>query len=218
MPVPKTAVAKRDAEVTRKNILEAATIEFSEKGFAGARVDLIASRSGANKNMLYHYFGNKEALFTAVLENAYGGLRARQRAVKLGGLSPEDALHELGSATFDAFVEMPHLIRLLNSENLLNGVHAKQSDLINEMYDPLFAALSTVLEDGVKAGCFRPGIDPTNLYISMASLVYHYVSNHATLEIIVKRDLMSDENLRARKAHVLEMILRFCTSKSSLAS
>jgi TetR/AcrR family transcriptional regulator len=57
----------RDPERTRRRILDAALKEFSSRGFSGARVDAIACRAGANKRMLYHYFGDKKGLFRAVL-------------------------------------------------------------------------------------------------------------------------------------------------------
>lgn len=63
------ATTTRDPERTRRRILAAALAEFSAKGFAGARVDAIARRAKGNKRMLYHYFGNKEALFSAVLRH-----------------------------------------------------------------------------------------------------------------------------------------------------
>lgn len=66
----------RDAEQTRKRILEAATVEFARKGLGGARVDAIALRSKSNKRMIYHYFGSKEQLFKHVIETAYVGICA----------------------------------------------------------------------------------------------------------------------------------------------
>src|SRR5439155_24309941 len=57
----------RDPERTREQILSAALKEFSVKGFAGARVDVIARRAAINKRMLYHYFGDKAGLFREVL-------------------------------------------------------------------------------------------------------------------------------------------------------
>ena len=65
----------RDAERTKQAILDAAKVEFAEKGLAGARVDTIAEQSGANKRMLYYYFGSKEDLYVAVLEDVYGAMR-----------------------------------------------------------------------------------------------------------------------------------------------
>ena len=79
----------RDAEQTRRRILDAAKAEFARKGLGGARVDEIAARSKSNKRMIYHYFGSKEKLFTAVLEMAYSDIRMAERKLKLDELAPE---------------------------------------------------------------------------------------------------------------------------------
>src|SRR3984957_4878190 len=57
----------RDARATKELLLKAATEEFSEHGLAGARIDRIAERAGANKRLLYMYFGDKDQLFDAVV-------------------------------------------------------------------------------------------------------------------------------------------------------
>lgn len=57
---------QRDAERSRKALLEAALEEFSAKGFAGARVAEIAGRAGVNKQLINYYFGSKEGLYLAV--------------------------------------------------------------------------------------------------------------------------------------------------------
>ncbi len=62
-----SGAATRNPTRSRERILAAALKEFAAKGFAGARVDSIARRAAINKRMLYHYFGNKEGLFKAVL-------------------------------------------------------------------------------------------------------------------------------------------------------
>jgi len=70
-------------DATRQRVLGAATVEFARLGFAGARVDAIAERAKANKRMIYHYFGSKQALFLAALEDAYGDIRSAERRLNL---------------------------------------------------------------------------------------------------------------------------------------
>jgi AcrR family transcriptional regulator len=82
----------RDPEKTRQRILDAATAEFARHGLGGARVDRLAQRAGANKRMLYYYFGSKEALFLAVLEAAYQRIRDAERALDLEHRDPREAL------------------------------------------------------------------------------------------------------------------------------
>src|SRR3954470_19116778 len=75
----KRATARRDPEATRARIMKAAVREFSAKGISGARVDAIAQRAGANKRMLYHYFGSKYGLFREVLRQELGDRVQRSR-------------------------------------------------------------------------------------------------------------------------------------------
>ncbi len=76
----------RDAERTQQAILAAAEKEFANKGLAGARVDIIAERAGANKRMLYYYFNSKENLYLAVLERVYGAMRQVERMLNMTDL------------------------------------------------------------------------------------------------------------------------------------
>ena len=87
--------APRNSEATRQRILEAATQEFARKGFDGARIDDIARQATANKQMLYHYFGNKDDLFTKVLEDAYQALREHEAEVDLDKLPANEAIQSI---------------------------------------------------------------------------------------------------------------------------
>ena len=91
----------RDPERMRRRILEAATAEFAREGLAGARVDRIAARAGANKRMLYYYFGSKEDLFLAVLEASYERIRSAERELDLGHRDPREALKRLVGFSWD---------------------------------------------------------------------------------------------------------------------
>ncbi len=97
----------RDAERTRRALLDAAEIEFAAKGLAGARVDVIAEEAAANKRMLYYYFGSKDDLYVAVLERAYGAMREREKALKLTDLDPLEAIKRLVEFKFDYYEEQP---------------------------------------------------------------------------------------------------------------
>jgi len=73
----------RDPARTRGSILASATAEFARYGLGGARVDRIAERAGANKRMLYYYFGDKDGLFLAALEARYAHIRNAERTLRL---------------------------------------------------------------------------------------------------------------------------------------
>lgn len=200
----------RDPKRTRDRILARATAEFSVKGYDGATVDAIAARCRLSKNMIYYYFGSKEGLFVAVLERMYERLRARQRDFSIRSRDPVQAMAQLVAHTFEAFLEHPEVIRLLNDENMHKGRHIRRSQRIRELYDPLLDTIREVLERGSAQGVFRSDIDPVTLYVSLSSLAYHYLSNQYTLNMALGVDLTSEEACRKWLAHITEMIIVYC--------
>ena len=197
----------RAPERTKQRILASATAEFARYGLGGARVDRIARRAGANKRMLYYYFGDKEGLFLAALEDRYAHIRNAERSLRLEHLEPREALGRLVEFTWRYFLEHPEFLTMLNSENLHKGRHVGRSVRVHEMHVPLVKLLGRVLRRGARAGLFRKGVDPVQLYISIAGEGYFYLSNRYTLSRIFDRDLMAPRALRSRAKHVTEMIL-----------
>lgn len=210
-PPPRTPDKPRsyNPERAKRNILRAATREFAAKGVGGARVDAIAKRAGVNKRMLYHYFGAKEALFLAVLEAEYRRIRDAERDLDLTGLAPVEAMTRLVEFTWQYYLDNPDFLSLLNSENLHRARHLKNSASILEMHSPLVAILRDVLERGVADGAFRDGVDPVELYITIAALGYFYLSNSYTLSVIFDRDLRSDTEIAQRGAHIRDVVLGY---------
>ena len=197
----------RDPDRTRASILEAATREFARHGLGGARVDRIAERAGANKRMLYYYFGDKDGVFLAALERSYAQIRNAEQALDLEHRDPREAVRRLVQFTWRYYLEHPEFMTLLNSENLHKGRHVGRSVRVHEMHVPLVKLLGRVLRRGARAGLFRKGVDPVQLYISIAGEGYFYLSNRYTLSRIFDRDLMAPRALRSRAKHVTEMIL-----------
>jgi AcrR family transcriptional regulator len=197
----------RHPERTKHSILASATEEFARYGLGGARVDRIAQRAGANKRMLYYYFGDKDGLFLASLEDRYAHIRSAERELELEHLDPREAVKRLVDFTWNYFLEHPEFMTLLNSENLHKGRHVKKSKRVREMHSPLVETLRTLLRRGEKQGLFRKGIDPVHLYISIAGEMYFYLSNRYTLSRIFGRDLMAPRALAGRSRHITQMIL-----------
>jgi AcrR family transcriptional regulator len=200
---------RRDPARNQHRILRAAVAEFSRYGLGGARVDRIAARAGANKRMLYYYYGNKEALFLAVLEHSYASIRSAERALHLTDLDPRRAMRRLVEFTWRYYLEHPEFLTLLNSENLHRGRHVKRSKNVIAMHSPFVAMIREVLERGVRTGEFRRGVDPVQLYISIAGLGYFYLSNRHTLSTIFERDLMLPRNMNLRLRHMTELVLGY---------
>jgi AcrR family transcriptional regulator len=195
-------------------ILDAAASEFARAGLEGARVDRIAASAGANVRMLYYYFGNKEGLFAAVLERTYATIRSAERELGLERLPPVDAMRQLVRFTWEYYFRHPELIALLNSENLHEGRHIARADSIPRLHAPLLATVGEIIGRGVRDGVFRRGVDPMQLYISIAALGYFYVSNRYTLSAFFQRDLMARESLDSRLDHMTEMVLAYLRTVS----
>jgi AcrR family transcriptional regulator len=206
VPAPRPT---RDALRTQAAILAAATQEFARYGLGGARVDRIALRAKANKRMLYYYFGSKENLFLAVLERAYESIRAEEQKLRLTDLPPAQGVTQLIVFTWNYFLAHPEFMTLLNSENLHRARHLKRSRKIEAMHSPLVATLSEVLARGAREGVFRDGVDPVQLYVSIAALGYFYLSNNHTLSTIFGRDLLAPRAKAQRLRHMVELVQGF---------
>ncbi len=201
--------AKRDPEKNRERILAAALEEFARYGLGGARVDRIAAHAGANKRMLYYYYGNKEDLFLAVLESRYAHIRRAELGLRLGALDPAEGIRRLVAFTWNYYLKHPEFLTLLNSENLHRGRHLRRSRQIAAIHSPLVAMLRDLLERGVRQGAFRKGVDPVQLYISIAGLGYFYLSNRHTLSTIFERDLLAARSKSKRLKHMTALVLGY---------
>jgi AcrR family transcriptional regulator len=199
----------RDAERTRQALLAAAEIEFSTKGLAGARVDVIAEQAAANKRMLYYYFGSKEDLYIAVLERAYGAMRKAERELNLANVTPLEAIKIWVEFKFDYCEQHQQIITLLAGENMLGAAYLKRSRRLRDVNLSLVDVIRGVLDAGVAKGEIRPGIDPVHLYISMSALSYFYFSNSATLSAAFARPLGSPAERALRRAHAVDVIMAY---------
>jgi AcrR family transcriptional regulator len=197
---------QRDPEGTRRRILEAATKEFARYGFSGARIDRVAEGAGINKRMLYYHVGNKEALYLEVLEGSYEHIRAAERQLNLKKLAPIEALSRLMEFTWHYYLEHPEFMALLNTENLHRAQFLKKSRKVKQLHSPFVALIADILRRGEAEGSVRPGIDPVQLYISIASLSYFYLSNNRTLSVIFGTDLLDSEAKKARLVHMADLL------------
>ena len=216
LPQPKAEAAPkrtRNSEKTKAAILAAGRVEFAERGFEGARVDAIAERAGANKRLLYHYFGNKEDLYRAVLLDAYEEIRRGERALSLDQYAPAEAMDRLVRFTFRHFLANPWFPRLLGTENIENARFLKTLPDIKALHSPLVGQIGAIIKRGNAAGIFRADVDPVQLYISIAALGFFYVSNMATLSVIFDRDLSGIAMVQEREAQAVQMVIDYLKTK-----
>jgi AcrR family transcriptional regulator len=206
---PARRAITRDPERTRAAILAAATQEFTANGLTGARVDAIASRARVNKRMIYHYFGDKEGLYLAVLEATYASIRVAELELHLTDRDPVDGMRELVLFTWRYFLAHPEFLSLLGTENLHKAAYLKRSKRIRELHSPLVGMISALLERGARTRVFREGVDPVELYITIAALGFFYLSNRHTLSTIFGRDLSAPKSIAVRGDHIVDVVLGY---------
>lgn len=210
----KTAALRESADETREKILDGALREFSERGFDGARIDQIALRAGVNKNLLYHHYGSKDGLFSALLEHMYVRIRKRQSDFELRDQDPVEAIRKLVIFTGKICIQHPEFQRLLASENLNDGRHVATMPSISAIYQPLLSNIAQILDRGIEQGVFTRKVDPVELYISIASLTSYYVSNNHTLEAILGVPLMTPSRIKQRLEHAADMVASYLKDNS----
>ena len=210
-PSPASEERLRDADRSQGTILAAARDEFAEYGLGGARMDRIAERAGLNKRLIYYYFEDKEKLFQAVLEQAYRDIREEEVKLHLLEMEPAAAVRRLIEFTWDYYLAHPEFMTLLNSANLHKARHLAGSEKARALNSPLVETLAAVLERGRREGAFRGGVDPVQLYVSIAGLSYFYLSNNPTLSAIFGRDLLAPKARSERLSHMTEVIMGYLT-------
>ncbi|MFI0465671.1 MULTISPECIES: TetR/AcrR family transcriptional regulator [Saccharopolyspora] len=195
-------IRHRDAERTRAEILEVATAEFADKGYAGARVDEIAARTSTTKRMIYYYFGGKEQLYLAALENAYSVIRGIEREVDVDDLDPIEAIRRLAELTFDHHESHPDFLRLVSIENIHRAEHLAKSELLPGLATPAVDVLGRILERGQAAGQFRADADALDVHMVISSFCVFRTANRYTFQAIFKRDMLDP----ARRDHYRRML------------
>lgn len=203
----RSAPVRRDPAGMQRRILEAATEEFATRGFGGARVERISSAARTVDRMLYYYFGSKEGLFRAVLENSYEQLGRAEQQLDLSGADAVEGMRQLVAFTWNYYLSHPEFIRLLNSENLYQGAHLKKSRRVKSLSFPLLSILTDLLERGAAERRFRRGVDPIRVYITIAALAYFYLSNRFTLSRFLGVDLMAPAQRKQWLEHITRMVL-----------
>jgi AcrR family transcriptional regulator len=214
MPANDTSLEKpvkrrRNSDRTKENILEVATGEFANHGYAGARVDVIAERTHTTKRMIYYYFGDKEGLYRAVLERSYGAIRALEAELDLTGRDPVEAIRALAELTFDHHEQHPDFIRLVANENLLHGEHIRKSEVLMRLGAPAADLLSTLLAEGQDRGLFRTDVDALDVHMIISSFCVFRVANRHTWQALFARDLTDPATRDHQRRILADMVVAF---------
>jgi len=194
-------------EESRAAILEAAAREFAAYGIAGARTDAIAREARVNKALLYYYFKDKETLYTAVLDNAFSGLKNAVFEVLDSALSAREKMLAYVGAYFDFIASNQLYPRLMQREMMAaREGHSVHIDKIVKNYiQPIFVRVSEVMRDGIAQGEFRP-VNPAHFVPSMVAMIVFYFSSAPVMQKIVGFNPLTPDRVAERRAAVLDFM------------
>jgi AcrR family transcriptional regulator len=193
----------------RQSILIAARALFAQKGYSGATVDEIIVKAKTTKPMLYYYFGSKEGLFAAVLEDVYAAMRQIESSLRVTDLPAVDAMRKVVQVTFDYHANNSEWVRLISIANIHYAKHIRRSGTIASKNLPIIGILRRMLRQGSQEGVFRSDVDPLHLHLLIISLCYYRVSNRHTWKVIFRRDLTVARELRLQREMAIEAVLSY---------
>lgn len=202
----------RDPERTKKEILEVATQEFANRGFAGARVDEIAARTRTTKRMIYYYFGSKERLYIAVLEKAYEDIRVTEQNVDVKSLDPVTAIRQLAEFTFDRHEANPTFSRLVSYENMHEAEFVTAAAGFPGLDRPILEMLKQSLERGRAEGVFKRDIDAPDLHMLISSYCFFRINNRYTFAANFGRDLVAKKRRQIYRKRIGDVVIEYLTS------
>ena len=206
-------MGKRDSEQSRLDILQAAEIEFADKGFYGTRIDEIAERAAINKRMIYEYFGNKEELYKTVFSTVYNRLTEIEFKLLETNLHGKEAIEVIIRSYFKYLKENPTYVNLLLWENLNKAYYVKDLDYVGGKYI-VIEKMKKIIEQGKEEGIFKKEIDTEQVVFSLMSYPFTYFSNKYTLCKLFSKDLSTGQEMERRINSMTEMFLSYlCTDR-----
>ena len=211
-PAVRAAMRKPKApEANRARILKAAIDEFAARGFKGASMDAIASRTHTTRAMINYYFGGKEQVYLAVLEQVYAEIREAEGFLDLEHLAPLDAIRRIVEFTYAYYLTHQYFVRIVVAENQARGRHFRKSKAMRTLNRPIIDRLARVIARGQAEGRFRPGVDPVEIHKSIAALGMFNVTNRYTFGAIFQREMGAKGDVGRRRAMVADLILSYLT-------
>jgi TetR/AcrR family transcriptional regulator len=194
-------------EESRAAIFRAAVAEFAEYGIDGARTDRIAREARVNKALLYYYFKDKDALYEAVLNQVFSGMREQVMPVLDSDLPPKQKLLEYVGRYFDYIAMNPQFPRVVQSEMMRMNIHGspRMLRIAREYFAPIYAKLAQTLREGAEKREFR-AINPMDFVPSMVGIVIFYFSTATMMKSMLKLDPLSKNRIAERRKFVLDFI------------
>ena len=204
----RTGARAAAAHATQGAILRAATKVFAKHGFAGGSVEQISKAAKSYDRMIYYYFGSKEALFIAVLEEMYRRFNEAESRLALSADEPLESLTAVIRFMWNYYEKNPEFITLLNTENLHRGRHISKSLRAREYSSTAIEILGRVLASGAVKGLFRSETSARDVYLMIAAMAYFYLSNRYTLSAFLGEELDTATAKAHWEAFVIDAVMR----------
>ena len=193
----------------RASIVRAAIDEFAARGFKGASMDAIAARTNTTRALINYYFGSKEKLCLAVLEQVYSEIRHAESLLELDHLDPPEAIRSIVEFTYNYYLDHEGFVRLVVAENQAKGRHLRKSKAMRTLNRPIIDTLGRVIARGQAEGSFRTDVDPIDIHMTIAALGMFNVTNQHTFAGIFQRDMGAKGDVPRRRKMVADMILGY---------
>ena len=203
---------QRDPERTRQEILDVATVQFARNGYSGTRVDDIAAQTRTTKRMIYYYFGGKEQLYIAVLEQAYSVVRDAERQLDVDHLDPVSAIRTLAELTFDHHESHPDFISLVAVENIHRGEFIAKSQALSELNTPAVSVTARILDRGYRSGAFRRHVEAIDVHLMISAFCFFRMSNRYTFGAIFGLDLIDPDRRDHYRTMIGDMVVSYLTT------
>jgi len=190
---------------TARRILAAAEQIFAQRGLAGARTEEIAAAAHANKAMLYYYYGDKQRLYRAVIENLFSQLRRSIESARPANASPRGHLLAYVNGYFDFVSTHPNYPRIVQREVMESGPQLHW--IVQKYFRPFHKRLSRAIEEGIAAGEIQP-VDSHNTVFSIIAITVFYFAAAPVVSRVLGRDALRPQAVAARKRAVLDFLER----------
>ena len=192
---------------TLNRIIKAAREEFSSKGLEGAHIQNIASSAGVTKQLIYHYYMNKENLFACVLDESSEAAMSKLAELELDHMPPAQALREMLYQVFDHFHNDPVLSSLASEGIRYHDSHETPRNRMVDLGPKLTSKMDDIIQRGIAAGMFKDQLRPNYVFSAAILLVCGPYTQKYLIESLANIDLSDETKMERWKVFAADMIL-----------
>lgn len=192
-----------------ERVIDVAIEQFSELGFADAKLDNISRLAGMSKRMIHYHFGDKKGLYQQALSTAARRLNPPAGSLDIDSAVPVEGVRTLVDWLFKQHVEHPEAIRMMTMETSTGALETGQA--LTDVSE-VSLHLDKLLMLGQDSGAFRPGISANDIFTLIASLTMYRVTNRSMMQNLLDIDMHSPENTEGMHRMAVDTVLAFLTA------